>query len=147
MVSSQEYRSWLIDIKQRVLSSQLKAAAAVNTTLREFYWQLGADIVQKQEKTAWDSGFLKQLNSDLMAEFSGIKEVSQRNLGHLCRWYLFYSQNDAITKQSVSQLDTKVDEKLHKAGDAPTIGILLCKEKDKVVAKLQLQIQGGDYGE
>ena len=147
MVSSQEYRSWLIDIKQRVLSSQLKAAAAVNTTLREFYWQLGADIVQNQEKTAWDSGFLKQLNSDLMAEFSGIKEVSQRNLEHLCRWYLFCSQNDAITKQSVSQLGTKVDEKSRKEGDAPTIGILLCKEKDKVVAELQLQIQGDDYGE
>jgi len=49
IVATKEYRDWLIDIKQRVQSAQLKAATAVNAALLEFYWSLGADIVQKQK--------------------------------------------------------------------------------------------------
>ena len=51
IIKAKEYRLWLGDIKQRVRQAQLKAATAVNTALLEFYWQLGADIVEKQEKS------------------------------------------------------------------------------------------------
>ena len=98
-----QYRQWLTEIKQRILSTQLKAATAVNTALLEFYWNLGADIVQKQEQTIWGSGFLKQLSMDLMAEFPDMKGFSKRNLEHIKRWYLFYSQANTIAKQAASQ--------------------------------------------
>ncbi|MDZ7699800.1 MAG: PDDEXK nuclease domain-containing protein [Deltaproteobacteria bacterium] len=104
IITTKEYRDWLIDIKRRVRSAQLKAATAVNTALLEFYWSLGADIAEKQKNATWGSGFLKQLSKDLMAEFPDMKGFSQRNLENIRRWYLFYSQGDIIAKQPVSQL-------------------------------------------
>ena len=109
IITSREYRDWLIDIKQRVQSAQLKAATAVNTALLEFYWTLGADIVEKQKNTAWGSGFLKQLSENLMAEFPDMKGFSKRNLEHIRRWYLFYSKTDIIAKQAASQLGGAFD--------------------------------------
>ncbi len=90
IATTKEYRNWLIDIKQRVQNAQLKAATAVNTTLLEFYWSLGADIVEKQEQATWGSGFLKQLSTDLMAEFPDMKGFSLNNLQYIRRWYSFY---------------------------------------------------------
>ncbi len=54
IITTKEYRDWLIDIKRRVQSAQLKAATAVNTALLEFYWSLGADITERGY--AHDSG-------------------------------------------------------------------------------------------
>lgn len=36
-----EYKDWLIELKSKIRSSQIKAAIAVNTALIEFYWELG----------------------------------------------------------------------------------------------------------
>jgi predicted nuclease of restriction endonuclease-like (RecB) superfamily len=77
---------------------------SVNTALLEFYWELGADIVEKQKDTAWGTGFLKQLSQDLMAEFPDIKGFSKRNLEQIRRWYLFYSNDLQIAKQAATQL-------------------------------------------
>jgi len=51
IITTKEYRDWLVDVKRRVQSAQLKAATAVNTTLLEFYGSLGADIAEKQKNT------------------------------------------------------------------------------------------------
>ena len=112
IVTTKEYREWLVGIKQRVRSSQLKAATAINTTLLEFYWSLGADIVEKQKNVAWGSGFLRQLSEDLMAEFPDMKGFSLNNLQYIRRWHSFYCVESAncgtgcstIVKQAVSQL-------------------------------------------
>ncbi len=90
LVSDKQYRQWLIDIKQRVRQSQIKAAIAVNSSLIEFYWSLGADIVEKQQLTSWGSGFLRQLSKDLMSEFPEMKGFSLNNLQYIKRWYSFY---------------------------------------------------------
>ena len=104
LTTDKHYRQWLIDIKQRIRQSQLKAATAVNSALLEFYWNLGADIVKKQKHTIWGSGFLKQLSQDLMSEFPAIKGFSRRNLKAVRQWYLFYHKEDTIGQQAVSQL-------------------------------------------
>ena len=104
IITTKEYRDWLVDIKRRVRSAQLKAATAVNTALLEFYWSLGADIVEKQKNTTWGSGFLKQLSKDLMVEFPNMKGFSYRNLRAIKQWYLFYSQDNTIWQQAVAKM-------------------------------------------
>src|SRR6056297_3651662 len=105
IIATKEYRDWLIDIKRRVRSAQLKAATAVNTALLEFYWSLGADIVEKQKNAAWGSGFLKQLSKDLMTEFPDMKGFSRRNLEIIRQWYLFYSQDNTIWQQAAAKME------------------------------------------
>lgn len=101
---SAEYKAWLSELKTRLRSTQLKAAMSVNSTLLEFYWALGVDIVERQKDSKWGSGFLNQLSQDLMAEFPDMKGFSKRNLERIRRWYLFYIDSDLIATQPVSQL-------------------------------------------
>ncbi len=85
-----EYKQWLGDLKNRLRQVQLKAAVQVNTALLEFYWELGAEIVEKQKQAAWGSGFLEQLSHDLMNEFPDMKGFSYRNLRYIRGWVLFF---------------------------------------------------------
>jgi len=102
-----QYVSWLSGLKDKVRNARLKAAVTVNRELLSFYWELGADIVQKQAQSNWGDGFLNQLSKDLMSEFPDMKGFSLSNLKYIKQWYLFYTQSDLsaqITKQHVSQL-------------------------------------------
>lgn len=106
--SDAQYKKWLTDLKAKISSVQIKAALSVNKELLTFYWELGADMVQKQLATRWGDGFLKQLSNDLMAEFPDIKGFSLSNLKYIKQWYLFYNQRDELSQQVVG-LITKQD--------------------------------------
>ncbi|MDD4905953.1 MAG: DUF1016 N-terminal domain-containing protein [Methylobacter tundripaludum] len=98
------YKDWLKNLKEKVLQAQLKAAVKVNTTLLQFYWELGEEIVLRQAQSSWGDGFLKQLSYDLMAEFPDMKGFSFSNLKYIRQWVVFYSQEKAISQQLVGQL-------------------------------------------
>ncbi|WP_373501888.1 YhcG family protein [Desulfococcus sp.] len=107
-----EYRDWLKDIKQRLRQAQVKAAVQVNTALLTFYWDLGADIVERQKSAQWGSGFLKQLSADLMAEFPDMKGFSYRNIRSIRQWYLFYAEGVADLATSCGQIAQQVASQL-----------------------------------
>ena len=65
----EDYSVWLKDLKNKVRLVQIKAAVKVNSELLQFYWELGADIVEKQATAKWGDGFLSKLSHDLMVEF------------------------------------------------------------------------------
>lgn len=116
-IRTSEYRDWLKDIKQRIRQTQVKAAVQVNTALLTFYWELGADIVERQKSATWGSGFLKQLSTDLMAEFPDMKGFSHNNLQYIKRWYLFYSEDFANCGATCSTINQQpVDPLPDKAG-------------------------------
>lgn len=92
-----EYKNWLATLKSKIRQVQLKAIVAVNRELLLFYWELGADIVEKQKSSSWGDSFLKTLSKDLMSEFPEIKGFSQTNLKLIRQWYQFYSNNISIS--------------------------------------------------
>jgi len=108
-LTTQEYKEWINELKDKFQSSQIKASLAVNSALLEFYWNLGGEIVQKQKDFSWGSGFLQQLSADLSSEFPDVKGFSYRNIRAIKQWYIFWQQVVAKTeneeaKQLVSQL-------------------------------------------
>lgn len=103
LLQSAQYKQWLIELKQKVASSQQKAVVKVNTELLNLYCQLGEEIVARQQQAAWGYKLLAQLSQDLMADFPQMKGFSQRNLKYIRQWYQFFS-SDAIGQQLVAQL-------------------------------------------
>lgn len=103
LMHDKNYKAWLADIKTRIRGAQLKAAVAVNTQLLEFYWELGADIVEKQKNAKWGDGLIKQLSRDLMSEFPEMKGFSRTNLMYIKKWCVFYSGSNLIVPQPVGQ--------------------------------------------
>lgn len=100
---SSDYKRWIAEVKLRVRQCQIKASVKVNTELLQLYWDLGANIVEKQQKSRWGDGFLKQMSRDLIQEFPDMKGFSLRNLERMRAWYLFYREGLSNATQLVPQ--------------------------------------------
>ena len=104
-IITSEYKNWIGELKQRIRQSQIKAAVKVNTELLHLYWQLGGEIVEKQQNAQWGDGFLKQLSADLMSEFPEMKGFSYTNLRYIKQWYLRYNEELTICQQLVGEIE------------------------------------------
>ncbi|HOD54191.1 MAG TPA: PDDEXK nuclease domain-containing protein [Candidatus Cloacimonadota bacterium] len=98
------YKQWICKLKDKIRTVQIKMAVSINSELLNFYWELGSDIVFKQNSSKWGDGFLQRLSNDLMKEFPDVKGFSKRNLELIRKWYLFWMDQEIIAKQLVSQL-------------------------------------------
>jgi predicted nuclease of restriction endonuclease-like (RecB) superfamily len=114
-----EYRQWILDLKARFQSLQLKAAVAVNAELLAFYWELGCEIVAKQVEPTWGTGLLKQLSADLVREFPEVGGFSSRNLNYIRQWVLFW--NEPILQQLVAELRLPLERGIRPAQDDNSI--------------------------
>lgn len=112
LTNDTDYGQWIRDLKQRVRTAQLKAAVRVNTTLLEFYWELGREIVEKQQQSRWGDSLIKQLSADLTEEFPEIKGFSKRNLEYIRRWYLFWADEAPIAQQAAAQLNENSEKQI-----------------------------------
>lgn len=105
--TNNEYGNWLESLKEKIKQSQIKASLSVNSELIRLYWNLGLQIIEKQENSKWGSGFLVQLSKDLQREFPTVTGFSKRNLELIRQWVQFYSSNNNdFAKQLVSQTET-----------------------------------------
>ena len=100
------YKAWLIELKGKIRSTQIKAALAVNSTLIEFYWDLGKMISEKE--SVWGNKLIEQVAKDLKSEFPDMKGLSRRNLFNTQKFYNFYNQ--PIVQQVVALLQNDIEE-------------------------------------
>ena len=99
--NSRSYKKWLLDLKQRYQSQQIKAAIQVNRALLEFYWDLGRDIAERQLENVYGSGFYRKLSNDLRQELPDAKGFSPTNLKYFKYFYELYHQEIANRQQPV----------------------------------------------
>lgn len=100
---TKEYKGLLKEIKEKVQSSQLKAAVAVNTELVKLYWEIGRSVHERQKSEGWGAKTLEKLANDLKSTFPQMKGFSPRNLQYMVTFAREYSE-DAITQQLVAQI-------------------------------------------
>ncbi len=98
-----DYAEWLLDVKRRWRSAQVKAAVKVNAEQLAFNWALGRDLVARKAEERWGTGIVEQVSLDLQSEFPDAKGFSARNLWDMRQWYQFYASASCA-------------EKLHQAG-------------------------------
>jgi predicted nuclease of restriction endonuclease-like (RecB) superfamily len=77
------YKECLRDLKERIRSAQVRAGLAVNHGLVLLYWQIGHEILKRQEKEGWGTKIIEQLSIDLRHEFSDMTGLSYRNLKYM----------------------------------------------------------------
>lgn len=104
MLVDSTYKTWLKRLKQKIKLAQLKATVSINMQLMELYWELGKDIVLKQNEAKWGDAILDQLALDLKLSFPEIHGFSRRNLYAIRQYFLFYSPENEFVPHAVAQI-------------------------------------------
>ena len=77
------YAAWLAELKARIHAAQQRASLAVNRELVLLYWQIGRDILARQDREGWGSKVIERLAQDLRNAFPDMKGFSPRNLKYM----------------------------------------------------------------
>lgn len=105
MVSDTKYVEWLSDVKSRLRQSQIKTSIRVNTSMLEFYWSIGRDLVALRAEERWGTGVVKQFALDMRQAFPNITGFSDSNVKYIKQWYSFYYKCSIKSQQAVGQLE------------------------------------------
>lgn len=106
------YKNWILDLKQKIKSAQLKAALAVNAEMILLYWDIGKEIVEKQNNFSWGSKVIEMMAKDLKRELPDTNGFSRSNLFSMRKFYLFYKDSELV--QQPAGLIASGDDKLKK---------------------------------
>jgi predicted nuclease of restriction endonuclease-like (RecB) superfamily len=74
------YDEFLRELKERIRSTQIRAALAVKRELVLLYWQIGREILSRQQQQGWGAKVISQLAKDLKKAFPEMKGFSRTNL-------------------------------------------------------------------
>lgn len=144
--SDVQYKQWLTDLKSRIRNSQIKAALKVNSELINLYWDLGKEIVSKQEQSQWGDGLIKQLSNDLQQEFPDMKGFSISNIKYIKQWYLFYYKGITIGQQLVGQLENtfNIQDLVYQIPWGHNLRIIAqCKSLEEAIFYIHKTIENG----
>ena len=97
------YPQFLADLKSRIRAAQLRASVAVNRELVLLYWQIGRDILDRQQRENWGAKVIDRLATDLKHEFPDMKGFSVRNLKYMRRFAEVWTE-DEFVQQVATQL-------------------------------------------
>lgn len=98
-----DYGSLLNKIKEKVRTSQIKAALSVNQELIRLYWEIGRSIYRKQEEEGWGAKTIERLAKDLKESFSHAKGFSRTNISYMVQFAKQYPKAEII-QQLVGQI-------------------------------------------
>ena len=97
------YPEFIVSLKQRIRSAQVKAALSVNRELVLLSWQIGNDILTRQEREGWGAKVIDRLSSDLIHEFPEMKGFSVRNLKYMQKFARAW-RDTAIVQELLAQI-------------------------------------------
>jgi predicted nuclease of restriction endonuclease-like (RecB) superfamily len=100
------YNAFFHDLKEKIRSTQIKAALAVNQELVLLYWQIGREILQRQQEEGWGAKVVDRLARDLKLEFPEMTGFSPRNLNYMRSFAEAYP-DDAILHQLGAKIPWK----------------------------------------
>jgi predicted nuclease of restriction endonuclease-like (RecB) superfamily len=98
--TSKSYQDLLARLKNQIQTAQVRAAMAVNQELVLLYWQIGKEILTRQEVEGWGSKVIERLAKDLHVEFPAMRGLSPRNL----KYMRAFAEAWPIVQQPVAQL-------------------------------------------
>jgi predicted nuclease of restriction endonuclease-like (RecB) superfamily len=101
------YAELLENLKDRIARAQVRAAVAANRELICLYWEIGREIVQRQEQEGWGTKVLDRLAPDLQKAFPGRAGFSRTNIHRARSFYLAYTKGLTIVPQLVGQLSSQ----------------------------------------
>ncbi len=165
----QDYGRLLGEIKERIRSAQYEALRKVNRELISLYWDIGRLIVERQRDAGWGKSVVETLAEDLQDESRGIGGFSARNIWRMRSFYLTNHDNEKLPPLvaeigwthnliiGLVAIELKIgeflpeyvgkmqfylaalDDRVRMEDENPSIGIILCKSRNKTIVAYALK--------
>ena len=84
------------EIVELISASREKALQAVNTTLIDLYWEVGATISRKIEAAEWGDGIVEQLAEYIARTQPGLRGFTRANLFRMRQFYETYNGDERV---------------------------------------------------
>jgi predicted nuclease of restriction endonuclease-like (RecB) superfamily len=98
---------FLAEIKARIGAARTRAVLAVNSELIQLYWEIGHEILEREQREGWGARVIDRLAADLRRELPDMTGFSRSNLyymrGFAAAWPRGEDSNE-IVPQAVGQL-------------------------------------------
>jgi predicted nuclease of restriction endonuclease-like (RecB) superfamily len=75
-----DYPAFVADLRERIRAAQVRASLAVNRELVLLYWQIGRELLSRQQQEGWGAKVVERLSRDLRLAFPEMTGLSSRNL-------------------------------------------------------------------
>ena len=85
------------DITRLIDSARQRAYQAVNTTLIELYWQVGAYLSRKIAAAEWGEGVVEQLAQHIATTQPGLRGFSAKNIWRMRQFYETYRDDEKLS--------------------------------------------------
>ena len=99
----EDYYDFLGELKGRILQAQVRAVISVNRELVLLYWQIGRDILNRQQQRGWGAKVIDNIAADLQKAFPEMKGFSPRNLKYMRSFAEAYP-DEQFVQQVVAQI-------------------------------------------
>lgn len=93
---SNDYKDFLIEIKQNILQARNNALKSVNTELIKLYSNIWEKLSDKIKNSKWWNSIIENLSNDIKKDFPWIQGFSKQNLWNMVKFYDFYSKNTKL---------------------------------------------------
>jgi hypothetical protein len=77
------YAEMLDNLKSSIRTAREKSALAVNRELVILHWQIGSEILKRQDEEGWGARVIDRFSQDLRSSFPEMKGFSTRNLKYM----------------------------------------------------------------
>ncbi len=100
-----QYSDFVHSLKEKIKHAKSRAILSVNRQLIDLYFDIGKEIVTKQNELGWGRSVVEQMAKDLQEEFGKRSGYSSANLWRMRNFYISYSK-DSNLAQLVRDLPT-----------------------------------------
>lgn len=158
-VKPTDYTSQFTEIVSFISETRNKVYRVANTALIDLYWRIGKYISDRVDNADWGEGVVGQLSRFIQSHVDNARGFSDNNLWRMKQFYQTYSNPDEKLSslerevswtnnlKIISQCKTReerefyleaLDRDVRKPNENPSIGILLCEDKDDEVVEYAL---------
>ncbi len=137
------YVALLDSLQERIRSAQTRAALSVNRELVLLYWQIGREILIQQDAQGWGAKVIDRGNQYHL-EVGGQDFYLDLLFYHfrLRCFVVIDLKIGAFQPEDAGKMNfylSAVDDLLEGEQDQPAIGLILCREKNRVIVEYALR--------
>jgi len=107
LTQTQDYATFVVDIKNQIKLSQQRAFNAVNQEMILLYFTIGAMIHKQQAELGWGAKVIDTLSMDILREFPNMSGFSTRNLKRMVKFYREYQEEFAKAPPAAAQMENE----------------------------------------